>query len=333
VQTQTAIYKSDRRKRKKDKSLSQPPFSEAPIWQSISREWRQLYGGFKDRGVSIEWHDFESKEELAWSRSFHPDSLELCLNLSGHGSVLSSDGRLDFEPFTAGFYAAGQSALKASRRSGERHQFVTLEFSAAFLKAHLADGDGALHPLVEKVVHSGQGLSGVSAVHRLTTANRQLVTQFLKPPVFQAGQRLWFQAKVFELMSEFFFERSGEDELFCDRQKRIVRQRVDRTVAILRENLTEPPSLEELGQQVACSPFHLSRIFSKEMGMSIPQFIRQIRMERAAEFLASGKYNVTEAAMEVGYSSLSHFSQAFCQTIGCCPNLYPHAKALQKPVI
>jgi len=46
-------------------------------------------------------------------------------------------------------------------------------------------------------------------------------------------------------------------------------------------------------------------------------------MERAAELLLSGKYNVTEAALEVGYSSLSHFSQAFCQTMGCCPGLYP----------
>ena len=32
--------------------------------------------------------------------------------------------------------------------------------------------------------------------------------------------------------------------------------------------------------------------------------------------------------MEVGYSSLSHFSKAFCTTIGCCPTLFPSAKAL-----
>ena len=57
--------------------------------------------------------------------------------------------------------------------------------------------------------------------------------------------------------------------------------------------------------------------------MTIPQYLRKLRMQRAAELLESGKYNVTEAALEVGYSSLSHFSQAFCQTMGCCPTLYP----------
>ena len=124
-------------------------------------------------------------------------------------------------------------------------------------------------------------------------------------------------------MAEFFFERRGEDELFCDRQKRLARERVERVVALLRKNLVEPLRLEEIGREVGCSPFHLSRTFSREVGMSIPQYLRKLRMERAAELLRSGKYNVTEAALEVGYSSLSHFSQAFCQTMGCCPGLYP----------
>ena len=62
--------------------------------------------------------------------------------------------------------------------------------------------------------------------------------------------------------------------------------------------------------------------------MTIPQYVRQIRMERAAELLLAGRHNVTEAAMEVGYSSLSHFSKAFCTTIGCCPVLFPKATAL-----
>ena len=39
--------------------------------------------------------------------------------------------------------------------------------------------------------------------------------------------------------------------------------------------------------------------------MSIPQYVRKLRMQRAAELLRSGRFNVTEAAMEVGYSSLS----------------------------
>jgi AraC-like DNA-binding protein len=53
-------------------------------------------------------------------------------------------------------------------------------------------------------------------------------------------------------------------------------------------------------------------------------------MEKAAVLLKSGDFNVTEAAMEVGYNSLSHFSSAFHQTYGCCPGLYPMTTPTQK---
>ncbi len=53
-------------------------------------------------------------------------------------------------------------------------------------------------------------------------------------------------------------------------------------------------------------------------------------MERAAELLRTGKCNVTEAALEVGYNSLSHFSAVFRETFGCCPGLYPLKTATQK---
>ena len=33
--------------------------------------------------------------------------------------------------------------------------------------------------------------------------------------------------------------------------------------------------------------------------------------------------NVSEAALEVGYSSLSHFTITFRETFACCPGLYP----------
>ena len=110
------------------------------------------------------------------------------------------------------------------------------------------------------------------------------------------------------------------------RASRQARDRVERTKELLARDLANPPTLETLGREVGCSPFYLSRSFSREVGLTIPQYLRKLRMERAAELLRSGRYNVTETATEVGYASLSHFSKAFCETIGCCPVLYPMAK-------
>jgi AraC-like DNA-binding protein len=306
--------------------------SEAPVWRPFEDGWRQLYGNFHELGVSIEWHDFELKGNatFAWSRSFHPDSLELCLNLTGHGFIRCAGSTVDFEPLTTGFYAPGKNELRGWREPGERHRFITVEFAPRFLCDHLFQCDGALHPLVEKFLLSNTAPAGLGEIHRLTAEQEQLVSQLVHPLSYQGARRLWYQGKVLQLMADFFFEQQGGDELFCDRQKRLARERVDRVMAILRRRLAEPPTLGEIGREVGCSPFYLSRTFSRETGMTIPQYLRKLRMERAAELLKSGKCNVTEAAMEVGYSSLSHFSQAFCQTMGCCPALYPLKTPTQK---
>ena len=302
------------------------PRTETAFWEPVNHGWQVLYGGMKEMGVSIEWHDFELARDFDWSRHFHPDSLELCLNVAGHGSVRTEKTVVDFKPLTAGFYWQGKPTLQAERRSGEQHRFITIEFSVHFLRERLAGCDGALHPLVEGFVQGDLRSGGISQLHRLTTEQERWVAHLLRPPSFRAARSLWYQSKVLQLMVDFFFQRQDADELFCDRQRRTTRDRAERVAAFLHRRLAEPPSLEEIGREVGCSPFYLSRIFSHEMGTTIPQFLRKIRMERAAALLRSGKYNVTEAAMEVGYSSLSHFSQAFCQAMGCCPALYPRAK-------
>ena len=124
-----------------------------------------------------------------------------------------------------------------------------------------------------------------------------------------------------------------EEEFFCTRQQRLAQERVEQVTFLLKQNLAAPPSLEELGRKIGCSHFYLSRIFSAQTGQTITQYLRQLRMEKAAGLLKSREYNVTEVALEVGYNSLSHFSAAFQETFGCCPGLYPLATATQKSLI
>jgi AraC-like DNA-binding protein len=255
--------------------------------------------------------------------------VEICLNLAGRGWVSDGTGQLSFESLTAGFYCQERAALTATRAMGDRHQFLTVELSPTFLRKHLAGNEANLHPIMQKVLR-GEDTVALSEIIRLTAAHQQLIVSLRHPPVFASAQPIWYQAKTLELMAAFLFRAPLDKEFFCQRQMRLSQDRVDRVIAILKANLVEPPALEALGRQVGCSSFYLSRTFSQQMGKTISQYLRQLRMEKAAELLRAGKLNVTQVAMEVGYSSSSHFSVAFHETFGCCPGLYPLATPTQR---
>lgn len=305
-------------------------FREDAIWTAVGADWRRLGGSFRRHGFSFEWHDLEPSVEVDWSRSFHEGSLEICLNFDGGGHVAAREERMELRPRTAGFYVCGQGPLEARRRAHERHRFITVELARDFLRQQLNGYRPCLHPVVQALVESERARSAVGEALPLTVRQQELLSSLRTPPVLLEAQVLWYQAKAIELVVELLFRPTEERELFCARAQRLAHTRVEKVVAILREKLAEPPSLEELGRLVGCSPFYLSRTFSSELGMTIPQFLRRLRLERAAELLRSGKFNVTEAALEVGYSSLSHFSQAFHEQYGCCPGLYPVATVSQR---
>lgn len=298
--------------------------AEQDAWREVKGGWRPLYGDVDATGVAVEWHDFRMARSFNWGRTFHPRSLEFCLNLEGRGQV-GGAGKTSYEPGNSGYYAISDEPLPASRRAHDRHQFVTLEFSRAHLQKELVQNVDGLEPEIRRILFDDKNDTVVAPVRPMSIEQRNVIASLAEPPVAKAAQVLWYQSKALELMAHFLFTPK-DPEFFCMRQKRVARERVGRVKEILGRDLVNPPTLEMLGQEAGCSPFYLSRIFSREVGLTIPQYLRNLRMERAAELLRTGRYNVTEAAIEVGYSSLSHFSKAFCETIGCCPVLYPAAK-------
>jgi len=159
----------------------QPPdcdLAEARVWEALGGGWECLHAGYCEGGVSVEWHDFACAEPRDWARSFHPDSVELCLNLSGHGRVAGGRECALFGRMTAGFYYAGDPGLAAWRLPGERHQFLTIEYSRSFLLQHLRGDQAALHPVLHRALNPGvtgrsEGMGG--ARRRVGVSPRRLL--------------------------------------------------------------------------------------------------------------------------------------------------------------
>lgn len=296
---------------------------ESAAWAAVGSGWRQLHGSMRAQGISIEAHDFRCTTALDWGASFHPDSVELCLNLDGRGEIEAGGQIIRLGPRQIGLYVRALEPLRAVRHPGQRHTFLTIEASHAWLRRVLTGHEALVGGLLRETLLASPPRSGVAVALPMSLRHEEIAGALCHPPVPMAGRALWFEAKVLELFSDFAF--SGGDEFFCDRQKRLARVRVARAREILATNLTDPPPLDGLARAVGISACYLSRTFSQEMGMTIPQYLRRTRIEEAARLLRAGTHNVSEAAFAVGYASLGHFSKSFCELMGVCPTLYPQA--------
>ena len=85
------------------KSRNQAPvFTEHPAWRQFGAGWRPLHGNVLESGVSFEWHDFKTHEPFDWGQSFHPHSIEICLNIEGDATINSDGSEKAFAPMTVG---------------------------------------------------------------------------------------------------------------------------------------------------------------------------------------------------------------------------------------
>ncbi|MCP5527776.1 MAG: helix-turn-helix domain-containing protein [Verrucomicrobiales bacterium] len=290
-----------------------------------------MSGSTLDPGFRLCWYEEGREAPREWLAELRLGAIELCLNLEGAGRIRGDQETVELPPGAWTIYRQGVPALTGERQAGKRHRFVTLEFSRWFLRQCLSGSAEHFHPVLGQFL-AGPGITPALAMpERLRPITLGLVESLQHCPVGRPACETWFRGKAIELAAHLFY-RAAPGDRACTRSERIGCERVARAQEILRNRLQEPPSLKELGRQVGCSPFHLSRLFSQVTGQTLQQYLRQIRLERAAELLRSGRCNVTEAAFEVGYNSLSHFSTAFREMFQCCPGLYPiRPRALPSP--
>lgn len=89
---------------------------------------------------------------------------------------------------------------------------------------------------------------------------------------------------------------------------------------LLSTRFKESIHLTELASAFDISPFHLCRRFRKETGRSIHQHITHLRLRTALERLEEGCLDLTRLALDLGYSSHSHFSSVFRKAFNLTPS-------------
>ncbi|HVI41091.1 MAG TPA: helix-turn-helix domain-containing protein, partial [Anaerovoracaceae bacterium] len=94
---------------------------------------------------------------------------------------------------------------------------------------------------------------------------------------------------------------------------------IEKSLIYMSKHYARCLSLADVANHVNVSSAYLSRLFSKETGLSFVDHLNQIRISKAQELLKDRKIRINEVADQVGYTNAKYFSQVFRKIIGCTP--------------
>ena len=87
-------------------------------------------------------------------------------------------------------------------------------------------------------------------------------------------------------------------------------------------HIHERITVNDLAEHTNFSPSHLSKLFKKELGVSISDYIREKKIDTAQNLLHYSDLSLIEISTHLGFSSQSHFIQTFEKYTGVTPKKY-----------
>jgi len=158
---------------------------------------------------------------------------------------------------------------------------------------------------------------------KITPMMAVVLNQMLNNNMHPSIETLYLKGKAYELLS-LYFNRSEDADIeqcpFLVDEDNVLKIRRAKDIVIA--NMIEPPSLQELANEVGLNIKKLKEGFKQIYGDSVFSFLFDYKMEYARKLLESGNYNVNEVGHKLGYSTASHFISAFKKKYGTTPKKY-----------
>jgi AraC family transcriptional regulator len=219
---------------------------------------------------------------------------------------LISGKRLLAEPSQALFFAAGRP-FRVSHEVASSDDSLAFEFSPDVLREILANTTATDNLL---------RINANSLLSIREIALRDLLLWRLK---HQLAESIEIEETSLNLVSSALLSARGNKKAaHRSRQSRRSSQ-IDAARTTLIHNPEQKWTLSELSKNVDCSPYHLTRMFREELGLPLHQYQLRMRIARSLNALLDTQDEITSIALDCGFSSHSHFTSAFHQTVGISP--------------
>lgn len=100
---------------------------------------------------------------------------------------------------------------------------------------------------------------------------------------------------------------------------------VKKVLEYIHNNIDKKITLSDISQYVFISQSYLSRIFKKQMGVTLIEYINHLKLEKSKDLIRTGKYSLTQIADILGFTSVHYFSRQFKEKYGISPSGYSKA--------
>ena len=150
-----------------------------------------------------------------------------------------------------------------------------------------------------------------------------VLSQLMSYTLHPFMKELYVKGKVYELISLYFNKAQDADLEQCTflaDEDNVRRIKMAKEIIIAR--MSEPPTLSELSEEIGLSLKKLKEGFKQIYGDSVFGFLFDYKMDYARKMLETGKHNVNEVGLKVGYSTASHFIASFKKKYGTTPKKY-----------
>lgn len=108
-------------------------------------------------------------------------------------------------------------------------------------------------------------------------------------------------------------------ELFDSLNHEIKNPHINNALEFIKENITEPITLDDVCRAIHLSKPYTTRLFKKEMNMTVSEYINKQKLSMAKNMLATDELSLQDISSNLGYENYCYFSKIFKKHFGVSP--------------
>lgn len=152
--------------------------------------------------------------------------------------------------------------------------------------------------------------------------HREFVLRFERI-ISEPLEPLWADVTGLQLIADVLeaaFKHNGSKPIRRKSTSADHAERIESAKAYLARRIGENVSLDEVAAAVNASPFNFARIFQEQTGVPVHRYLIQLRLRSSLERIAEPKADLTSIALDLGFSSHSHFTDVFRREFDTTPS-------------